>query len=106
MILNGNADAPKAAAAGMITNEDLCLVLEADRALGDLATAQYYIGELSRGNGDLPTDTQVWALVGFISIDHGDLAGGRLALEKASELDPENYALRQQLARLEHKEGM
>jgi len=106
LILNGNADAPKAAAAGMITNEDLCLVLEADRALGDLATAQYYIGELSRGNGDLPTDTQVWALVGFISIDHGDLAGGRLALEKASELDPENYALRQQLARLEHKEGM
>jgi hypothetical protein len=106
LILKGEADAPEAAAAGVITNEDLCLVLEADRVLGDLGTAQFYIGELSKGNGNLPGDTQVWALVGFISIDHGDLAGGRLALEKASELDPDNYALKQQLARLEHKEGM
>ena len=106
LILKGEADAPEAAAAGMITNEDLCLVLEADRALGDLGTAQFYIGELSRGKGNLPDDTQVWALVGFISIDHGDLPGGRLALEKASELDPDNYGLKQQLARLANKEGM
>jgi len=105
LILNGNASAPEATAAGLITNEDLCLVLEADRALGDLGTAQFYIGELTRGNDQLPGDTQVWALVGFISIDHGDLAGGRLALEKASALDPDNYGLQQQLARLEHKEG-
>ncbi len=106
LILNGAVNAPEAAFQGKITNEDLCLCLEADRALGDLGTSQYYIGELARGNVNLPGDTQVWALVGFISIDHGDLAGGRLALEKASELDPDNYGLKQQLARLENKEGM
>jgi tetratricopeptide (TPR) repeat protein len=106
LILKGAANAPEAAEAGQITMEDLCLVLEADRALGDLGTAQYYIVELARGNVNLPGDTQVWALVGFISIDHGDLAGGRLALEKASELDPDNNGLKQQLVRLENKEGM
>ena len=106
LILNGAAYAPEAAEAGQITMEDLCLCLEADRALGDLGAAQYYIGELARGNVNLPGDTQVWALVGFISIDHGDLTGGRLALEKASELDPDNNGLKQQLARLENKEGM
>jgi Flp pilus assembly protein TadD len=106
LILDGDANAPEAAAEGRITNEDLCLILEADRALGDLDTAQFYIGELVRGNDQLPGDTQVWALVGFICIDHGDLAGGRLALEKASALDPGNYGLKQQLARLENMEGM
>ena len=106
LILNGAVNAPEEASQGRITNEDLCLCLEADRALGDLGAAQYYIGKLARGNGNLPGDTQVWALVGFISIDHGDLAGGRLALEKASELDPDNNGLKQQLARLENKEGM
>ncbi len=106
LILNGDASTSEAAAAGRITNEDLCLVLEADRALGDLGTAQSYIRELTRGNDQLPGDTQVWALVAFISIDHGDLAGGRLALEKASALDPDNYGLKQQLARLRHNEGM
>ena len=106
LIMNGTANVPEAVEGGQITMEELCLVLEADRSLGDLGTAQYYIGELARGNGNLPGDTQVWALVGFISIDHGDLAGGRLALEKASELDPDNYGLKQQLARLKNKEGM
>ena len=93
LILNGAPSVSEAAAAGRITNEDLCLVLEADRVLGDLDTAQFYIGELVRGNDQLPGDTQVWALVGFISIDHGDLAGGRLALEKASALEEVNPML-------------
>jgi hypothetical protein len=106
LILNGEASGSDAAVSGQITNEDLCLVLEADRTLGDLGTAKFYIGELNRGNEQLPGDTQVWALVGFISVDHGDLVGGRLALEKAAALDPDNYALQQQLKRLEHKEGM
>ena len=82
------------------------LALEAERALGDLGTAQYYLIELTGGNDEIPGDTQVWALVGFICLDQGDLVGGRLALEKASALDPDNYGLKQQLARLEHKEGM
>jgi hypothetical protein len=106
LILNGAASGSDAAVSGQITNEDLCLVLEADRTLGDLGTAKFFIGELNRGNEKLPGDTQVWALVGFISVDHGDLLGGRLALEKAAALDPNNYALQQQLKRLKHKEGM
>ena len=106
LILNEAMSVPAAIEAGGITNEDLCLVLEADRALGDLGTAQYYLAELTKGNDGIPGDTQVWALVGFICLDHGDLLGGRLALEKASALDPNNYGLKQQLARLEHKERM
>ncbi len=106
LILDQAFSVPAAIEAGEITNEDLCLALEADRALGDLGTAQYYLAELTDGNDEIPGDTQVWALVGFICLDHGDLVGGRLALEKASELDPDNYGLKQQLARLKHKEGM
>ena len=106
LILDEAMSVPAAFETGGITNEDLCLVLEADRALGDLGTARYYLAELTGGNEEIPGDTQVWALVGFICLDHGDLVGGRLALEKASALDPENYGLKQQLARLEHKEGM
>jgi Flp pilus assembly protein TadD len=106
LILDGVASGTEAARTGTLSIEDLCLVLEADRTLGDLSTAKFYIGELVRGQEELPGDTQVWALVGFICIDHGDLVGGRLALEKAAALDPNNYALKQQLERLKHKEGM
>jgi tetratricopeptide (TPR) repeat protein len=106
LILDGAPSGADAARFGKISNEDLCLVLEADRTLGDLSTAKFYLGELKRGHEALPGDTQVWALVGFISIDHGDLVGGRLALEKAAALDPDNYALQQQLERLKHIEGM
>jgi tetratricopeptide (TPR) repeat protein len=106
LILEGEASAPEAAASGRISNEDLCLVLEADRALGDPGTAQYLIGALAQGEDPLPEDTQVWALAGFICIDHGDLAAGRLAMERASALDPGNFGLKQQLERLNHKEGM
>jgi tetratricopeptide (TPR) repeat protein len=105
LILDGKEGGQEVILSGKITNEDLCLVLEAERVLGDLGTAKFYIGELNKGNDHLPGDTQVWALVGFISIDHGNLAAGRLALEKAAELDPDNYALKQQLERLKHKEG-
>ncbi len=106
LILNEAMSIPEAIETGEITNEDLCLALEAERALGDLGAARYYLTELTGGNDEIPGDSQVWALVGFICLDHGDLVGGRLALEKASELDPENYGLKQQLARLKHKEGM
>ena len=104
LILNEAMSIPEAIETGEITNEDLCLALEAERALGDLGAARYYLTELTGGNDEIPGDSQVWALVGFICLDHGDLVGGRLALEKASELDPENYGLKQQLARLKHKE--
>ncbi len=106
LILDGKDGDPETILSGKITNEDLCLILEAERTMGDLGTTRFYIEGLNNGNEQLPGDTQVWALVGFISIDHGDLVAGRLALEKAAEMDQDNYALKQQLERLKHKEGM
>jgi tetratricopeptide (TPR) repeat protein len=77
--------------------EDLCQLLEADRALGDQRLAGALVAALGDGRTDLPDDTQVWALAAFCFIDQGDRETGRLALARALELDPDNGGLRMQM---------
>jgi len=72
--------------------EDLRLVLEADRQLGQDARARRMVADLATDPDPVP-DARVWAIVAAICLDHGwnDLA--REALDLAIALDPGNMAL-------------
>lgn len=76
--------------------EDLKLALEADRALGDAELALEMVGALDRGQ-ESAADAGAWTLAGFVCIDAGHMAEGRLALERALAMDPGNHALKIQL---------
>jgi len=76
--------------------EDMILLLEADRALGDPAEALRLVAGLER-DIDPFDDARVWTMAGFLCLDVGETAAGRRAIERALELDPGNRALRVQL---------
>ena len=81
--------------------EEICQLLEADRALQDQRLAGRLVAELEAGTEGLPDDSQVWALAAFCFIDQGDRHTGQVALQRAVELDPDNPGLRMQLRILE-----
>ncbi|HPF69209.1 MAG TPA: hypothetical protein PLQ13_00945 [Candidatus Krumholzibacteria bacterium] len=76
--------------------QDLVLALEADRALGDPTLAVALAERLQAGD-DPWSDAGLWTLAGFLCLDAERTDLGRLALERASELDPGNQGLRTQL---------
>lgn len=70
---------------------DLVLLLRADRDLGDPARAIRLVADLGGpGDRDAP---DLWSLVALICLDQGYDAEGRLALDRALELDPGNKGL-------------
>jgi len=77
---------------GSITVEELCLLLEADRALGDSTRAQALAASLAAGPESV-ADATLWALVATICLDQDLTEPGRQALELAIQLDPHNQAL-------------
>ncbi|MCP4573966.1 MAG: hypothetical protein GY838_16525 [bacterium] len=76
--------------------EDMAILLEAERNLGETAQAQALVAGLRAGD-DPFADAEVWTLAGFICLDAGLAAEARVALERALELDPGNHALRTQM---------
>ncbi|MEN8006562.1 MAG: hypothetical protein ABFS42_06070 [Candidatus Krumholzibacteriota bacterium] len=81
-----------------LSGDDLELVLEADRAEGEDTLALALVGALKGGSADPWNHSGLWVLTGFICLDGGNLDEGRLALERALELDPGNHGLKIQLA--------
>ena len=86
-----------------LSGDDLALVLEADRAEGEDELALALVRALEGGATDPWNHAGLWTLVGFICLDGGDIADGKVALERASELDPGNQGLKIQLALMENK---
>jgi tetratricopeptide (TPR) repeat protein len=86
-----------------LSGDDLALVLEADRAEGEDELALALVRALEGGATDPWNHAGLWTLVGFICLDGGDIAEGKVALERASELDPGNQGLKIQLALMENK---
>jgi len=84
-----------------LSGNDLALVLEADRAEAETDLALALVRALEGGATDPWNHAGLWTLVGFICLDGGDIADGRVALERASELDPGNQGLKIQLALME-----
>jgi len=81
-----------------IPAEDIELVLEADRAEGSPDLALALVRALQGGAKDPWNTAGLWAMAGFACIDAGHDAEGKVALERASELDPGNQGLKVQLA--------
>ncbi len=75
---------------------DRCLILEADRALGETARALALVEDLEQGRPVLES-AYLWSLVAFICLEHDHAIAGRRALRKAIVLDPDNSALQLQL---------
>jgi tetratricopeptide (TPR) repeat protein len=88
-----------------LSGDELALVLEADRAEGEDELAVALVKALEGGATDPWNHSGLWVLAGFICLDGGDLADGKVALERAQELDPGNQALKIQLAIMESKSG-
>jgi tetratricopeptide (TPR) repeat protein len=88
-----------------LSGDDLALVLEADRAEGEDELALALVQALEGGADDPWDHSVLWIMAGFICIDGGDLADGKVALERALELDPGNQGLKIQLAIMESKTG-
>ncbi len=88
-----------------LSGDDLALVLEADRAEGEDELALALVKALEGGAEDPWNHSVLWILAGFICLDGGDLAEGKVALERALELDPGNQGLKIQLAIMESKTG-
>jgi len=68
------------------------LLLGSDRASGRTARAVALTRTLQRHPGRIP-DSELWALVAVICLENGAGDAGRLALDQALVLDPENVAL-------------
>jgi tetratricopeptide (TPR) repeat protein len=88
-----------------LSGDDLALVLEADRAEGEDELALALVKALEGGADDPWDHAHLWIMVGFICIDGGDLADGKVALERALELDPGNQGLKIQLAIMDGDTG-
>jgi len=86
-----------------LSGDDLALVLEADRAEGEDELALALVGALEGGATDPWNHSGLWILAGFICLDGGDIAEGKVALERALELDPGNQGLKIQLAFMDGK---
>ena len=80
--------------------EDMVLLLEAERALGETSRAEALVAGL-RGGDDPYADAEVWTLATFVCLDAGLTDDAKLALDRALELDPGNHALRLQMRLLE-----
>jgi hypothetical protein len=78
-----------------IALEERCIVLEADRALGDVTRARHFAQSLAEG---APTfeDPIFWSLVAFCCLDAGLNSEGLAALDAAIRFDPDNIALQNQ----------
>ncbi len=74
---------------------EMCVVLEADRALGEAGRARDMVRQLREEPSGI-ADPHVWALVAFICFDAGLDAEGLAALDHAIGLDPDNRPLRMQ----------
>ncbi|MFO7652753.1 MAG: tetratricopeptide repeat protein [Candidatus Krumholzibacteriia bacterium] len=72
--------------------DDLRLVLEADRQLGDTARARRLLDRLDVDPEPVP-DARVWTMVATICLDQGWNEPARRALDVAIGLDPGNSAL-------------
>lgn len=75
-----------------ISREETMLILRADRSLGQPARAIKMARTLRFDASPLP-DAELWALVAIICLENDSAESGRLALNMALELDPENVAL-------------
>lgn len=82
-----------------ISVEEMCLLLEADRALGDATRAQALAASLAH-DPEPVADVRLWALVASICLDRGQERLAVLALDLALQLDPGNSALQAQRARV------
>jgi len=74
---------------------EMCVVLEADRALGEPRRARDLVRALRAAPSEL-ADPHVWALAAFICFDAGLNAEGLTALDRAIILDPDNQPLQMQ----------
>ncbi len=88
-----------------LAGDDLALVLEADRTEGEDELALALVRALEGGATDPWNHAGLWVLVGFICLDGGDIADGKVALERAQELDPGNQGLKIQLAFMQSQTG-
>jgi len=75
--------------------DEMCVVLEADRALGDVARAVELAGSLADGPPEVE-DPIFWSLVAFVCLDGGLNEPGLAALDAAIAFDPDNQALKNQ----------
>lgn len=81
-----------------LAGKDVELLLEAERNAGGKELATYLVATLKSGEFNPWYEAGVWTLVGFICLDHELNADGKLALERASALDPGNQGLKIQLS--------
>jgi tetratricopeptide (TPR) repeat protein len=78
-----------------IESSEMCIVLEADRALGDMTRARQLAQSLNDSGEPPPLrDATLWSLVASICLDFGLNQEGLSALEAAIALDPGNLALK------------
>lgn len=75
-------------------DEDLIVLLEADRFDNVATTSRRLVELLLSGNATQWQNGEVWALAGLILLDEDERAGGLVAMEHALELDPDNGGLR------------
>jgi len=88
-----------------LAGDDLALVLEADRTEGEDELALALVKAFEGGATDPWNHAGLWILAGFICLDGGDMADGKVALERALELDPGNQGLKIQLALMQSQVG-
>lgn len=74
---------------------EMCVVLEADRALGDVDRASRFARSLANEPPGIE-DPIFWSLVAFVCLDMGLNDEGLRALEAAITFDPDNVALKSQ----------
>lgn len=72
--------------------EEMKLLLRSDRALGLTRRAVSLARTLARDPHPVP-DGDFWALVAVVCLENGRAEAGRLALDTALEMDPQNVAL-------------
>ncbi len=78
-----------------IDRGEMCVVLEADRALGDVGRARDIVHQLREEPSGI-ADPYIWSLVAFICFDAGLNEEGLTALDQAIGLDPDNQPLKMQ----------
>jgi tetratricopeptide (TPR) repeat protein len=81
---------------GAPTAEDWILILELDRVRKDTTRIVHLLDALKSGQAGRWPEARLWLTVGVTCQEFG-IQGGRLALEHALELDPDNTALQNQL---------
>ncbi len=101
LLLNGRGkDKGAGADVAAMADEDLVILLEADRQDGSDATARLLMDSLLANGAPQRTTSEIWALAGAIMLDLDDRAAGLTALRRAVELDPDNGGLQIQLLML------